>query len=305
MKERRADPAAAKLPDHDGDDVTQQLSLIEFIRRLLSDAHLQQDFKADPQGTLKAVGLDHMGAQDVKDALTLVHEDSAQPVHHQSGHQDHDRDGKPAPEPHHHETAAQYVNRYIDNTFEKHTTVDNSFHQTVDTHGGNFDQELDYHPVTASGHGAVAAGGDIRDSTITSGHDNQIGDGNIKGDGNVVGSGNHAVTGAGNTTGFGAGAVSSTHAGGDLNVGNGAAFASGGSAAVNNSDNSLHNSNNSWTDASTHDSGNTFSDNSVHDSGNTSTDASQHHSGNTDVDTHLRDSFNTHTDNSQTFDFHH
>ena len=283
--------------------MTEHLSLIEFIRKLLSSTDLQHAFKEDPEKALASVGLADVHAHDVKDALTLVHEDSAEPAHHE-GHKDHDSGhDKGAPEPHHQESAAEYVNRYIHNSFEKNTLVDHSLHQDVDTDGGNFDQELDFHPVSASGDGAVAAGGDIRDSTITTGHGNQVGDGNIKGDGNVVGNGNHAVTGDHNTTGFGSGAVTSTEAGGDINVGAGAAFSSGGDASVNNSDNSLHHSNNSFTDASSHDSGNTLTDNSAHDSNNTDIDASSHHSGNTDVDTHIRDSFNT--DNSQVFDFGH
>jgi hypothetical protein len=276
--------------------MSEHLSLIEFIRKLLCDTDLQHAFKADPEKALASVGLSDVHAHDVKDALTLVHEDSAQPAHHD------DHDDKHAPEPHHHESAAEYVNRYIHNSFEKNTLVDHSFHQDVDTDGGDFDQELDFHPVSATGDGAVAAGDDIRDSTITTGDHNQVGDGNIKGDGNVVGDGNSAVIGDHNTVGFGAGDVSSTSAGGDINVGDGAAFSSGGDASVDNSDHSQHHSNNSWTDASVNDSNNDSSDNSINDSGNSDVDASTNDSGNLDVDVDVSDSFNDSSDNSQDID---
>jgi hypothetical protein len=283
--------------------MSEHLSLIEFIRKLLCDTDLQHAFKENPEKALASVGLADVHAHDVKDALTLVHEDSAEPEHHHGDHKDDDGGhDNHAPEPHHHESAAEYVNRYIHNTFEKNTLVDNSFHQKVDTDGGDFDQELDFHPVSATGDGAVAAGDDIRDSTITTGDHNQVGDGNIKGDGNVVGDGNSAVTGDHNTTGFGSGDVSSTSAGGDINVGDGAAFSSGGDASVDNSDNSQDHSNNSWVDSSTNDSNNDSSDNSINDSGNTDIDASTNDSGNVDLHAKVEDSFNDNSDNSQDID---
>ncbi len=278
--------------------MSEHLSLIEFIRKLLCDTDLQHAFKADPEKALASVGLSDVHAHDVKDALTLVHEDSAEPAHHE------DHADKSAPEPHHHESAAEYVNRYIHNSFEKNTLVDHSFHQDVDTDGGDFDQELDFHPVAATGDGAVAAGGDITDSTITTGHGNQVGNGNIKGDGNVVGDDNQAVTGDHNTTGFGSGDVSSTSAGGDINVGDGAAFSSGGNARVDNSDHSQHHSNNSWTDSSINDSNNDSSDHSVDHSFNTHVDQSTNDSGNLDLHAKVSDSFNDNSDHSQNIDLH-
>ena len=55
----------------------------------------------------------------------------------------------------------------------------------------------------------MAAGGDIRNSTVTSGDGNQIGENNIRGDGNVQGEGNDVVSGDHNTTAFGSGAANS------------------------------------------------------------------------------------------------
>ena len=63
-------------------------------------------------------------------------------------------------------------------------------------------------------------------------------------------------------------------------MGDGAAFGSGGSATVNNSDNSLHHVGNTYTDNSVTDSFKDSSDHSIHDSGNTVVDASTDHSFN-------------------------
>ena len=66
--------------------------------------------------------------------------------------------------------------------------------QQIRTHGGDVDQDIETHSTTASGDGAVAAGGDIRDSTVTTGDDNQVGIGNIRGDNNVQGDDNNSCT---------------------------------------------------------------------------------------------------------------
>ncbi len=276
------------------------ISLLEFVRELLSNAGLRDLFAKDPEAALHSRGLDNIDAHDVRDALTLVsddHQEADFSRHYDTG-DNHIGGGSAAaphfsapehhsaPEPHGHESAAEYVSRYITNNYvdDRDTIVDHSINQQVDTGGGNFDQDIDVHSVTASGDGAVAAGGDIRDSTVTTGNGNQVGDGNVHGDGNVVGAGNQAVTGNGNTTAFGDGNATSTAVHGDVTVGDGGAFASGGSASVDNSDNSLHNV------------GNTHVDNSVNDSFKDSSDHSVDHSFNTDVNASTHDSFN---DNSE------
>ncbi|MBN9098881.1 MAG: IniB N-terminal domain-containing protein [Pseudonocardia sp.] len=277
--------------------MAEQMTLMQFIHELLTNADFRNWFAAEPQQALTSVGLDHVSPHDVQDALTLVQDDSQSADfsrHYDTGdnhigggdfgssHKGGNEQHHPAPAPQGHESAAEYVNRYITNNYidDRHTTVDNSTNQQIDTHGGNFDQNIDVHSVVASGDGAVAAGGDISGSTITTGNGNQVGDGNVKGDGNVVGDHNQAVTGSHNTTSFGSGNATSTDVHGDVNLGDGAAFASGGSAAVNNSDNSQHDVGNHWTDSSTNDSFNNSSDHSVDHSNNSSLDLSTHDSGN-------------------------
>jgi hypothetical protein len=294
--------------------MSDQMTLMEFFQELLTNAGFRGWVAAEPEQALHEVGLSGVSPQDVHDALTLVHDDSQDADFsrnydtgdngiggggHEGGAEHHS-----APAPHGHESAAEYVNRYITNNYvdDRDTVVDNSTNQQVDTGGGDFDQDIDVHSVTASGDGAVAAGGDIDGSTITTGHDNQVGDGNVKGDGNVVGDGNHAVTGSDNTTSFGSGNATSTDVQGDVNVGDGAAFASGGSAAVNNSDNSQHDSGNTWTDNSTNDSFKDSSDHSVSDSHNSDLDLSAHDSYNDSSHTDTTTKIHDESDNSTVHD---
>ncbi|MBN8899537.1 MAG: IniB N-terminal domain-containing protein, partial [Rhodospirillales bacterium] len=258
------------------------MTLLDFIKNLLGNDELRQDFAQDPQGTLHDAGLDGVSPADIHDALILAEDDSQHADFSRSYDTGHNSIGYSAPPPpvHHdyatpaasHEVAAQYLNNYVTNNYidDRDTTVDNSVNQQIDTHGGNFAQDIDNHSATASGDGAVAVSGDVSNSPITTGDNNQVGDGNVKGDGNVVGDHNQAVTGDHNTTAFGSGDATTTTVGGDVHVGAGGAFGSGGDTTVDNSDNSVH------------DSGNTNTDNSVNNSGNDSSDHSIDHSFNHD-----------------------
>ncbi|MCE3555187.1 IniB N-terminal domain-containing protein [Pseudonocardia sp. RS11V-5] len=269
------------------------MTLLEFLLKLIGNDQesrdLQQDFRDDPHGTLRDAGLEDLTAEDVHDALVLIQDNdtasfdrnydtgsnhlvaAAAAPHHGGGHHEGDHDG--------HKGAVDYINRYVTNNYvdDRDTVVDNSVNQHIDTDGGDFRQTIDTDVVTASGDGAVAAGGDIEDSTITTGN------------GNIVGDGNDVVRGDGNTTAFGNGSATSTNVGGDVTVDDGSAFATGGSASVDNSDNSVNGSFNEETDNSVNDSFNDESDNSVDDSFNTHQDVDNSNDG----------SFNTSTDNSQ------
>jgi hypothetical protein len=147
-----------------------------------------------------------------------------------------------------------------DASFERHNTnIDDSVHQRVDTggrdhdrydgwgddrheRGGDFHQTIDNDPVVASGAHSVASHGDIRDSTITSGNHN------------VVGDHNHAVTGNDNTTAFGSGEAN--HANLDhVSTGHGGAISVGGDAHGSNEHNEtttlVHNSGSGSTSVTT------------------------------------------------------
>ena len=186
---------------------TEASSLVDLILKLLNDPQALEEFKEHPDAVLASCGATNVSPEDVHDALVLADDDDS------SGSSHHEP--PPAPHPHPgetvHEAAIRYINEYVTNNYvdDRDTTIDNSVNQQIDTGGGDFDQTIHNTNTTASGDGAVAAGGNIDGSTVTTGSGNQVGDGNIKGDGNVQGDGNQVVHGDGNTTAFGSGAATS------------------------------------------------------------------------------------------------
>ncbi len=221
-------------------------NLIDLILRLLNNPEALAEFKANPDAVLASCGATDVSPADVHDALVLTDDE-----HH------HTPPPPPPPHPHpgesEHAAAIRYINSYVTNNYvdDRDTNVDNSVNQQIDTGGGNLDQNIHTSSVTASGDGAVAAGGDIDGSQVTTGNGNQVGDGNIKGDGNIQGSGDQVVSGDHNTTAFGTGAANNAdidHA----SVSNGGALSVGGAAtgAQNTADshNATHTSDSTSTD---------------------------------------------------------
>jgi hypothetical protein len=262
------------------------MTLLEFLRSLIFDDEARQEFADNPEQALDDAGLGHLSADDVRDALEIMQDDSQDAdfsrEYNTGGNEV--NIAAPAPVEHHDggsESAAEYINKYITNNYvtnEGDTITDNSINQQIDTGGGDFNQDIDVDSTVASGDGAVAAGDDIEDSTITTGHDNVVGDNNISGDGNtsISGDGNSAVIGDGNTSGFGDGDVSSTDIDGDVSVDDGSSFAIGGSSSV---DNSNYEDNDTSIDAS---------DNSTNDSFNETSDWQDNsdNSSHTSIDDH-------------------
>jgi len=250
-------------------------SLLDWILSLLRDPDARAAFQEDPAGYASDHGFQNLTSADVHDALCLIADNGSASYDHKFA----SADVHYPPPPHYdtHHDAPQYLNHYITNNYkiidEHNTHVDNSVHQNIDTHGGDFDQTIDNDPVIASGDHSVAAGGDIRDSTLTTG------------DHNVVGHDNQAVTGDDNTTAFGSGDATNADLG-HTHIGDGGSLSVGGDA---------HGSN-------THDETNT----SVHSSGSGDTsvnaagahgDASQladQHESDTSTHTNYEDS--SHTD---------
>jgi hypothetical protein len=291
--------------------MAEPLSLLEFLKELLSNVQLRDYFAADPAGALEEYGLENLSPEDVHDALVLIEDNQTADFSrdYNTGQNAVQYTPPPAPPVHHgggddHQAAIEYLNTYITNNYvdDADTIVDNSVNQQIDTGGGDFDQYVDIDSTVASGDGAVAAGDDIEDSTIVTGDGNQVGDGNVAGDGNVVGEGNQAVTGNDNTTSFGEGDATSTEVGGDVTVGAGGGFASGGDATVTNTDSSTNDSYNDFSDNSTTGSYNDVSDNSVNDSGNVDVDVDVDDSGNDNSTNTAEDSFNDNSDNSTFID---
>ncbi|GAA2869941.1 hypothetical protein GCM10010472_29110 [Pseudonocardia halophobica] len=202
-------------------------TLIELLLSLLNDPEAAEAFKADPAAYIEGCGLTEFTAEDVHDAALLIQDNDDSDFDRKydtGGNHHHTPPPPPHKEPHEsdHEHAVKYLNTYVTNNWidDRDTIVDNSINQDIDTGGGDFDQEIDIDAVTASGDGAVAAGGDIEDSTITTGN------------GNVVGDGNNVVDGDDNTTAFGSGDANSASFE-DVSVDDGGALSVGGTASGN------------------------------------------------------------------------
>jgi len=223
-------------------------SLLEFLRELLGDADLRQQFESDPQGTLNANGLGNVSSADLHDGLSLMCDSSEHDSDngHGGGHH------VAAPQPvDHDQSPIEYLRTYVTNNYTvDDRDIDNSIHQNIDNEGGTFNQDI--HNVSNSGDGAVVAGDDIDGSTITTGDHNQVGDGNVSGEHNTVGDGNEVVSGENNTAGFGSGDVSSV--GGGVSVGAGGAFSGTGNASTDSDTVSQHDVGNTNTSTSYDDS---------------------------------------------------
>jgi hypothetical protein len=208
-------------------------SLLDWILNLLGDSSARSAFQSDPDGYAAAHGFGNLSGGDVHDALCLA-ADCAPAHSDESIH-------LPSPPHYHGGGGSHYLKHYINHyeTVVHHDTyVDNSVHQDIDTHGGDFHQVMDNDPVVASGDGAVAAHGDIKDATLTTG------------DGNVVGHDNQASTGDDGTTAFGSGAANHTDMG-HSSVGHGGSLSVGGNADGHNTESDTHTSAHNSGDGST------------------------------------------------------
>ncbi|GAA4541570.1 IniB N-terminal domain-containing protein [Pseudonocardia xishanensis] len=189
------------------------MTLLEFLLSLFgddqADLKLQQDFAKDPYGTLKAAGLEDLSAADVHDALVLVQDNQTVDF----GDSDVSTGGNtivvpPAPAFPHHEaahsegahhapSAVEYIQTYVTNTEvqDGDTLLGSPVDQVIHA-DGDVNQVLTSTTTAATGDGAVAAGGDIDDSTVTTGDGNAIGEGSLAGDGNTVAFGSGDATSA-------------------------------------------------------------------------------------------------------------
>ncbi|MFP5069213.1 hypothetical protein ACLFMI_06060 [Pseudonocardia nantongensis] len=285
---------------------SEHMTLMEFIRILFGSGpesvQMRDYFADDPAAALEEHGLGHLTAEDVRDAAVLLQDNDTVSFDRSydtgfdwesgnagwawrpaaEGGQQHDGGHR---ESGHHDGGhgAEHVRTHVtDNHFtynvdDRDTIVDNSINQNIDTDGGDFRQDIDTNSVVASGDGAVAAGRDISDSTITTGNDNLVGDGN------------QVVDGDDNTTAFGTGDALST---GDIALDEGSAFSIGGNAtgndSVNDSYNETENTTTNETTNTTEDSNNQEYDYSqetvTQDSGNTSIGSGNEVDARLDVD---------------------
>lgn len=246
--------------------MAESMSLMEFLQELVGNTGLRDRFAHDPQAALHQYGLDDLSPADVHDALVLVEDNQTADFSrdHAVGHDAIQVPPPPVPRSYAapadvHHAAVSYLNTYISTNHvdERSSTVDNPVNQQV----GSFDQDIDVHPTGASGGGAVAAGGDIRGSTITTG--------------------GRGGAGHDSATAFGSGAATSTDVGHDVAVGGSAAADDSGSPAhdvgTTHPDSSIDDS---PLNPSDHDSGSAEVDAGTHDS---FTDNGEHHVGTIDA----------------------
>ncbi|GAA1319425.1 hypothetical protein [Pseudonocardia xinjiangensis] len=221
--------------------MTTSTSLLDLLFSLFRDPEAMASYREDPQTYLSTCG--DITPEDLRDALLLLEDsqDADSDREYTSGNGsngggNHNVHVPPhVPDKHHGESdrdaTVRYLNTYITNNHidERDTVVDNSVHQQVDTHGGDFDQDIDVDSTVASGDGSVAAGEDIENSSIVSGDRNQVGQGNTSGDGNIVGDDNTAIKGDDNTAAFGLGDANNSSFG-DVGVDRGGALSVGDTA---------------------------------------------------------------------------
>jgi hypothetical protein len=287
---------------------TMATSLLDWILDILRDPDHRNAFQHDPDGYARHHGFGDLSSADVHDALWLIADNqSASFDHHDRGHRDHDRhdgdrhdhhnQGHHYPPPHHYdhnEHAGHYLNSYIRTNSHfidsRDTNFDDSIHQKVNTHGGDFDQHIDNDPVIASGDHAIAAHGDIRDSTLTSGNHN------------IVGDNDHAVTGSHNNTAFGSGnATESSFS--DARFGDGSAVSLGGDADGHSEHNATNTSVHGGHGAtSVNTAGDHASANSSLDQTHTDVDQHFEQDDHTRIDTHSESGSHDHVDASDSHD---
>ncbi|MBW3579916.1 MAG: IniB N-terminal domain-containing protein, partial [Actinobacteria bacterium] len=194
-------------------------NLIEFLTRLFGDRDEQVKFENDPEGYLEDAGFGDLTGEDVADALPLVAE-SFSPEWSQSvamssrqmggGQYVAAGAGGPAVLTNSAAPAAttasaveqiSYINHVTEivnedrsvHNLDQRNIIDNSFSQSFKNDGDvKLDQELDFDNDTAiaSGEGAVAAGGAIKDSQVVTGDENVTAGGDVSG---VVAAGGDAT----------------------------------------------------------------------------------------------------------------
>jgi hypothetical protein len=176
-------------------------SMWDFLFKLLRDQHAQEEFRHNPVRVLHEHGLQHITASDVHDLTPLV---TDHPGVQFSG--DHGFSSPPPifPAPGESEThcAIRHIEHftkcYTYNIDNHNTVIDDSVHQNIWAEG-DVNQTFDDTNVVASGH-AVAAGGGIWGSAVTTGDENAVGTGDAVGLGNVTGNDN--ALGAGSVAGY-------------------------------------------------------------------------------------------------------
>ena len=269
--------------------MAQPMTLLEFLRELMTNEQARDLYAANPEATLSQYGLDNLSPADVHDALVLIEDNET--AQYTAGHFD-AQFATPPPVPmsytgSEHEAAVEYINRYVSNDYDadRDSNTDDFLEQDV-RNSGIFDQDVDVDSLVASGDGSVVADDGITDSAVVSGDENQVGAGNLSGDNNVVGNGNNAIGGDGNTTAFGNGDANRS-ALEDVGVSHGGALSVGAMATGD------YDANDSFNDTDDSTRNSTEFEHSFNTENDSANDSFNESSTDTDIDSHDH----THNDN--------
>ena len=276
--------------------MAESLSILEFLQKMIDDVDLRHWFGENPQAALDYHGLKDVAPEDVRDAIVLADDSQTAdfsrnydndfhatlPAAYAAAHS-----GGGGGSGAGHKEAVEHLSRFVSNNFvdDRDTVVDDSVNQQIRTGGGDVEQDIETRSTTASGDGAVAADGDVRDSLVTSGDDNQIGTGNMRGDSNIQGDDNEVVQGDDNTTAFGTGAATSAELG-DVDVSGGGALSVAGAATGSQANVDSHDRTTTTTSNETR----------IEDSGNVSSEITDNSNNETDLRVEQDSHDTTHTD---------
>ncbi|MEJ2866693.1 IniB N-terminal domain-containing protein [Actinomycetospora sp. OC33-EN08] len=183
--------AAARRERHTfdawGHTMVAEKTLLEFLLDLLSDKEALAAFKEDPEGALKAAGLEHVCVEDIQDLVPVVlekcsPEDCAKYEDDCDDDKCHDDEWRECREDEH------WTGKHHDECDDDHGHHGNSHHDyemhkvithlTYVTNNFTIDNSIN---VWNAGDGDVL---------IVNGDGNIIGDNNVTGDGNTIGDGN-------------------------------------------------------------------------------------------------------------------
>ena len=140
-------------------------NLIDLILRLLKDPAALAEFQENPDAVLAACGASTSAPRTCTTRSSSPDDDDDD--NRRRSPRRHHHHVPPPPHPHpgesDHDAAVRYIKEYVTNNYvdDRDTIVDNSVNQQIDTGGGDVDQVIRTSSSTASGDGAVAAGGDI------------------------------------------------------------------------------------------------------------------------------------------------
>ena len=157
--------------------MAESLSILEFLQKMIDDVGLRDWFADEPAAGAGALRAPDSRPRTSRDAIVLVDDSQTADFSRNFDTGFHGTLGATAARALRrtttaatatgHQEAVEHLSRYVTNNFvdDRDTTVDNSVNQQIDTHGGDFDQDIDDRLQRRVRRRRGAAADDIRDST--------------------------------------------------------------------------------------------------------------------------------------------